>query len=119
MIDMEVPVISALESIPGMSEKIFRWWVPDEYANDYPYIRVSELDNTDNDYADNKARTSDIDMQVDMWTMGDPSTLQNDIDQIMKSLSFKRTTVASFREENTDAIRKSLRYTTKVKLEEE
>lgn len=123
MIDMEVPVITALENdvevIALVGTKIFRWVVPSEYSDQYPYIRVAELDNTDGDYADNKPRSSDIPIQVDLWTKDDPSTLQNSIDKVMKSLSFRRTSATSFYEENTGAIRKAIRYTTKVKLEEE
>jgi hypothetical protein len=118
MIDMEVTVVSFLENIDGMDEKVFRWWVPDKHSNLYPYIRVAELNNVDNDYADNQARTSDIDIQVDFWTKDDPSNLQNQIDQRMKSLNFKRTSVTSFREEDTGALRKALRYSTKVKIGE-
>lgn len=118
MIDMEVPVISALESIPGMAEKVFRWWVPEEYADQYPYIRVAELDNIDNDFADNKPLTSDIPIQVDFWTKDDPSTLQTQIDDVMKSLGFGRTSVTPFREEDTGALRKAMRYFIKVKLGE-
>lgn len=122
MIDMEVPVITALENDVEVSmlvgTKVFRWVVPGEYANDYPYIRVAELNNTDNDYADNKPRTSDIPIQVDLWTKEDPSPLQKAIDKVMKSLKFERTGVTPFYEENTGAIRKAIRYTTKVKLGE-
>jgi hypothetical protein len=123
MIDMEVPVITALENDVDVStlvgSKVFRWTVPGESANDYPYIRVAELNNTDNDYADNKPRSSDIPIQVDLWTKDDPSTLQDAIDKVMKSLKFERTGVTPFFEENTGAMRKAMRYNTKVKLEEE
>ncbi|MBT2614125.1 MULTISPECIES: hypothetical protein [unclassified Bacillus (in: firmicutes)] len=121
MIDMEFPVISSLEA--GLSDlvgdKVFRWFVPQESSGDYPYIRVAELDNTDEDYRDNKAVASDIAIQVDLWTKSDPNIVQNRIDQVMKSLHFKRMGVASFYEENTGAMRKMIRYTSKVNLEEE
>ena len=121
MIDMEVPVISALENglLDSVGNKVFRWFVPKENSNDYPYIRVAELDNTDEDYRDNKAVASDIAIQVDLWTKGDPDILQNRIDQIMKTLQFKRIGVSSFYEENSGAMRKALRYTSKVNLKEE
>ncbi|MES1038951.1 hypothetical protein [Peribacillus simplex] len=121
MIDMEVPVISSLEDglADIVGDKVFRWYVPKDSASKYPYIRVSELENTDEDYRDNKAVASDISIQVDLWTKGDPDILQNRIDQIMKSLQFKRIGVASFYEENTGAMRKVLRYASKVILEEE
>ncbi|WP_054948977.1 tail completion protein gp17 [Numidum massiliense] len=122
MINMEAPVIDALESDPEVSrlvgEKIFRWTVPDETADKYPYIRVVEIDNVDNDYNDNRAVASDIEIQIDLWTRGDPAQLQTAINRVMKSLSFKRTSVAFFYEEDTGATRKVLRFTTKVTLEE-
>lgn len=123
MMDMEVPVIDALEADEEVTrlvgQKIFRLSVPSEIADKYPYIRVAELDNTDNDYADNKARTSDIDIQIDFWTKDDPGAIQSSIDTVMKSLQFRRTGVTPFFEEETGAIRKSIRYSTKVKIEEE
>lgn len=123
MIDLEVPVIDTLENNEEISrivgQKIFRLSVPTEFADQYPYIRVAELDNTDNDYADNKARSSDIDIQIDFWTIEDPGVIQTAIDGVMKSLQFRRTGVTAFFEEETGAIRKSMRYTTKVKLKEE
>jgi len=114
MIDLEVPVISALETI--VDGKAFRWIIPDEYADQYPYVRVIEINNTDEDYRDNKAIASDIEIQVDLWVKGDPLPLQNQIDQIMKSLEFKRIFVTSFFEEDTGVIRKAMRYKTKVNL---
>jgi hypothetical protein len=123
MIDFEVLVISALENDPNLAtlvrDKIFRWFVPNEYADQYPYIRVSEIDNTDDDYRDNKASASDIDVQIDFWTKGDPAPLQNAIDKVMKSLQCKRIGVTPFYEEDTGAFRKAMRYSTKVNLEEE
>lgn len=121
MIDMEVPIITAFETHLAdlVGNKVFRWFVPEESASNYPYIRVAELDNTDEDYRDNIAVASDIAIQVDLWTKGDPNILQNRVDQVMKSLHFKRMGVASFYEENTGAMRKMLRYTSKVNLEEE
>lgn len=121
MIDMEVPVISTLETDLSdlVGNKIFRWFVPKESSSDYPYIRVAELDNTDEDYRDNKAVASDIAIQVDLWTKDNPNMLQNRIDQVMKAFRFKRIGVSSFYEENTGAMRKMLRYTSKVNLEEE
>lgn len=123
MIDFEVTAISALENDPKtvqlVGDKIFRWFVPDEYADQYPYVRVSELDNIDDDYSDNKANTSEIDIQIDFWTKDDPAPLQNAIDKVMKSLQCKRIGVTSFYEEDTGAFRKALRYSTKVNLEEE
>ena len=120
MIDMEATVIQALETDPFLSglvgDKVFRWSVPDKYANRYPYVRVAELDNTDNNYRDNQAGASDIDMQVDFWVKGDPSAIQTAINKVMRSLQFKRTGVTSFYEEDTRALRKVMRYRTKVKL---
>ena len=123
MIDFEIQAISALESDPTVAalvgDRIFRWFVPDEYAAQYPYIRISELDNLDSDYHDNKAATSEIDIQIDFWTKGDPAPLQSAIDDVMKSLQCKRIGVTSFYEEDTGAFRKAMRYSTKVNLEEE
>jgi hypothetical protein len=123
MIDFEVPVISALENDQEISslvgDKIFRLSIPEEFANQYPYIRVAEIDNTDSDYHDNKAAASDIDIQIDFWTKDDPSIIQNAIDNVMKSLQCKRIGVTSFYEEDTGAIRKAMRYSTKIKLKEE
>jgi Protein of unknown function (DUF3168) len=122
MIDTEVFIINELESDPVLSglvgDKIFRYIVPDEFADQYPYIRVVEINNIDSDYTDNKAIASEIDIQIDFWTKDDPESLQKAIDRVMKSLQWKRIGVTSFYEEDTGAIRKALRYRTKIRLEE-
>lgn len=117
MISKEVEVINVLE--PIVDFKAFRWTIPSAYADQYPYIRVAELDNRDNDYRDNKPTTSDIPIQVDLWAKGDPTNLQNQIDKLMKSLGFERSSVNSFYEEDTGVMRKAMRYTIKANLEEE
>jgi hypothetical protein len=122
MIDTEVTVINALESDPVLSglvgNKIFRYFVPEEFADQYPYIRVVEINNIDSNYTDNKAIASEVDIQIDFWTTDDPNQLQAEIDRIMKSLEWKRISVTPFYEDNTGAIRKSLRYQTKIRLGE-
>lgn len=119
MIDSEVLVINELEKSEEVSsivgDKIFRLIVPDSYSDKYPYIRVAEISNINNNYSDNKAIASDIEVQIDFWTNDDPASLQNAINNTMKSLSFKRMGVTSFYEENTSAVRKSLRYVTKIR----
>lgn len=116
MIDMEVPVITALE--PLVDGKVFRWVVPDEYIDQYPYIRVIEIDNTDEDYRDNKAIASDIIIQIDLWVKDNPVPLLSQIDNMMKSLEFKRIFVTTEFDEQTGVIRKIMRYKT-TKLKEE
>lgn len=122
MIDSEVLVINALEADSTLSslvgDKIFRYVVPDEFADQYPYIRVVELNNMDSDYTDNKAIASDLEIQIDFWTKDDPNQLQTAIDRVMKSLQWGRIGVTPFYEEDTGAIRKALRYRTKIRLEE-
>jgi Protein of unknown function (DUF3168) len=122
MIDTEVSVINALEKDEALStlvgDRIFRFFVPAESANQYPYIRVVEINNTDSNYTDNHAIASEIDIQIDFWTKDDPASLQKAIDRVMKSLQWKRIGVTSFYEEDTGAIRKALRYRTKIRLEE-
>ncbi|MEC1700923.1 MULTISPECIES: tail completion protein gp17 [Bacillus] len=127
MIDMEVIVMSALESDKAVTDlvgdRIYRQTVPDVDSEgnpmSYPYIRVCELNNINDDYTDNKAIASDISMQVDFWTLDDIASIQTAIDELMKSLKFKRTGVTPFYEENTGAYRKAMTYIAKVKLQEE
>jgi|SRR5690625_1421601 len=121
MIDTEVKVINLLETTLNelVDDRIFRLTVPDAYADKYPYIRVSEINNINDDYRDNKAKASDIRVQIDFWTKGDPAPIQNLINKTMESHQFKRTGVTPFYEEDTGAFRKAMRYISKANLKEE
>jgi|SRR5690625_479049 len=121
MIDTEVKVINILESTMTklVSNRIFRLTVPDAYADKYPYIKVSEINNINNDYRDNDAKTSDLRVQIDFWTKGDPAPIQNLINKTMESHQFKRTSVTPFYEQDTGAFRKAMRYISKANLKEE
>lgn len=116
MIDTEKAVITALEDADIVGDKVFRWGVHSDYADDYPYIRVTELDNTDKDYRDNKATSANIDIQVDFWTLDDPAEIQNKINQVMVSLGYVRKLVTPVFERETGAIRKTMRYRIKTEL---
>src|SRR5699024_5692432 len=121
MIETEKSVITALEN--SLSEivgnKVFRWSVPSEYADDYPYIRVSELNNIDSDYRDNKATSGNVDIQIDFWTLNEPETIQNEINETMESLGYARTLVTPVFDEDTRALRKAMRYRIKKILKED
>ncbi|MFP3509389.1 hypothetical protein SB775_06925 [Peribacillus sp. SIMBA_075] len=123
MKDLEVPVMSALlndEQIATLTKgNIHRWVVPqpdEDKELEYPIIRVIEIDNYDKHYADNKATVSEIPIQIDLWVQGDPSELQNLIDQKMKALQLTRIGVSSRYEPDTGAMRKIFRYKGQVSL---
>ncbi|MEC0277109.1 hypothetical protein [Peribacillus frigoritolerans] len=123
MKDLEVPVMSALlndEQIATLTKgNIHRWVVPQPENGqelEYPIIRVIEIDNYDGHYADNKATISEIPIQIDLWVQGDPSELQNLIDQNMKALHLTRIGVSSRYEPDTGAMRKIFRYKGQVSL---
>ncbi|KON69638.1 hypothetical protein AKG34_13365 [Peribacillus butanolivorans] len=123
MKDLEVPVMRALlndEQIATLTKgNIHRWVVPmpdDGQELEYPIIRVIEIDNYDRNYADNKPTISEIPIQIDLWVKGDPTELQNLIDQKMKALQLIRMSVTSDYESDTDSIRKIFRYKGQVKL---
>ncbi|MDV2683803.1 hypothetical protein RYX56_05700 [Alkalihalophilus lindianensis] len=119
MISMEANIIDVLEEdqelavlLEVTSEwwKIHRYYVPGGHSEAYPYIRVIELDNADVHFANNSATASSIPVQIDLWTKGDPAPLQRKIDEVMKSLGYGRSGVASFFDEENKVIRKALRY---------
>lgn len=101
--------------------RVYAGEFPSEFSSQYPHILVAEMDNVDVSYTDNKARASEIDIQVNIWIKADDNIgpLQTAVDNKMKSLNCKRITVSSFNESERGAFRKAFLYRTIVKLEEE
>ncbi|MFK8883602.1 MULTISPECIES: hypothetical protein [Bacillus amyloliquefaciens group] len=125
MIDYEPIITKALledEMINRLTNgRVYAGDFPMEFSREYPHILVAEMDNIDLDYQDNKARSSEIDIQVNVWIKSDDNIgpIQSAIDQKMKSLNCKRVAVTPFNESERDAFRKAIIYRTVVRLKED
>lgn len=76
------------------------------------YITFFELVNFDSNYADNEAKTSDIHMQVDVWSHGNTGPIAAEVNKIMESIGFIRKGCVDLYEKDTRIHHKALRYKT-------
>lgn len=99
----------------SVGSKVFRYVVPVQFEEQWPFIRVASLNNIDTQYADDKATDSTITIQVDVWDK-DPDPLLPHVDRIMKSLDFKRVSAYPEYNEKKGEVRMIMRYETLTKL---
>lgn len=118
MIDMKPAVLAALEANTTLSTllgldkfnliPIYQTVTKD--AEKFPRITFFELSNIDNDYADDTAISSDIGLQIDVWSNGSTFAIAAQVDITMKSLNFKRMSAPDFYEDDTKIFHKAMRY---------
>lgn len=120
MIDIKPTVLTALNanaalvSLLGPGIRITQLVALD--AAIFPRITFYELTNTDNDYANDTAVSSDIGLQIDIWSKGSTSAIAEQVDITMKSLNFKRMNGADFYESDTYIYHKAMRYEAIIEL---
>lgn len=95
----------------SIDKKVFRYVVPQSVENNYPYMRVAEINNIDYEYLNDTSHTSLITIQVDLWDKN-PDRLISDVHRIMLEQGFKRQSVTTDYEEENQAVRKIFRYST-------
>jgi len=115
MINPKPEILQALESNQALvsllgGKKIY--WLVAGMA-EYPYITYSELANHDTDYADDKATASEIHIQVDIWSKGNPTKIAAEVDKTMRRLGYTRYGAIDLYESDTKVYHKALRYETK------
>lgn len=81
-------------------------------ADEFPRITFFEVTNTDEDYADDTAISSDILIQIDIWNKSSTSAIAIEVDKTMKTLSFQRTYAVDLYESDTQIFHKAMRYLT-------
>lgn len=122
MINLKPAVLEALEenqtlvSLLG-GKRIYQIKAPT--ASEYPRITFFEMTNFDDHYADDSALSSEIHMQIDIWSQdGKTSAIAQEVDKTMKGLGFKRTSAIDLFEDDTKIYHKAMRYQTNRIIEE-
>nr|WGD95112.1 hypothetical protein P5642_20905 [Bacillus subtilis]WGE03813.1 hypothetical protein P5651_08355 [Bacillus subtilis] len=77
-----------------------------------PMIRINELESHRKDYADDRALTFEVDIQIDLWTktIKDAQAIQPVIDQIMAENDYKQYASAFDRDPDIALYRYARRY---------
>lgn len=75
-----------------------------------PYITYQEIVNIDDNYYDNKAHSSEIQLVINIWSDGSTTKIAQEVDKTMKSLQFKRLGATDIYHEETEIFQKSMRY---------
>ncbi|WP_069839633.1 DUF3168 domain-containing protein [Bacillus sp. F56] len=96
------------------SDRIFLVFVPEEDQDieKAPMIRINELESHRKDYADDRALTFEVDIQIDLWTktIKDAQAIQPVIDQIMAENDYKQYASAFDRDPDIALYRYARRY---------
>ncbi|OWV38197.1 hypothetical protein CE489_01625 [Bacillus spizizenii] len=96
------------------SDRIFLVFVPEEDQDieKAPMIRINELESHRKDYADDRALTFEVDIQIDLWTktLKDAQVIQSVIDQIMAENDYKQYASAFDRDPDIALYRYARRY---------
>ncbi|WP_433581591.1 tail completion protein gp17 [Paenibacillus amylolyticus] len=117
LIDLEPVVISALRKDPELiallgrdskgNTKVYPLVAPDISL---PKVTFFELTNFDNQFAGDKALSSAIHFQVDVWHNSNTSKISSAVNRVMESLGFVRSGVNALYEDDTKIYHKVLRY---------
>jgi hypothetical protein len=111
MIDLMPDILQALGTDPTLlslcgGNKVYQYTIPQDSI--VPYIRIADLNNLDDNFADNDAISSELLYQVDVWD--NSGQLIGNVDQIMKSLGFARYYLTGDWDKDVLAVRKTARY---------
>jgi hypothetical protein len=121
MINLKPAVLQALESNQALvsllgGKRIYQLVAPN--ANEFPRITFFEMTNFDDQYADDSAVSSEIHMQIDVWSKGSTSAIAQEVDKTMKSIGFQRSSAIDLYENDTQVYHKAMRYKTQIMIEE-
>lgn len=75
-----------------------------------PYITFFEVSNSTGQAADDDEYSSDIEIQVDIWTTGSYLNIQKEVHRIMKSMGFLHTSLPDQYEKDTQIIHKAIQF---------
>ncbi|MER1250386.1 hypothetical protein MHH84_03360 [Bacillus sp. FSL K6-1109] len=96
------------------SARIFLVYVPEEDQDieKAPMIRINELESHRKDYADDRALTFAVDIQIDLWTktIKEAQQIQPIIDQIMANNDYQQYASAFDRDPDIALYRYARRY---------
>lgn len=113
MISVKGEILQSLESSDELlsllgGSYIYQIKAPDD--EQFPRITFFEITNFDNQFADDHAIFSDILVQIDIWNKTSTTTIALEVDKIMKSIGYYRTSASDFYEDDTDVYHKAMRY---------
>ncbi|MED0672036.1 DUF3168 domain-containing protein [Aneurinibacillus aneurinilyticus] len=122
MINIKPKIVQALESNQALvsllgGKRIYQLVAPN--PDEFPRITFFEMDNVDDRFADDEAISSEIRIQIDIWSKKSTPNIADEVDKTMKSLGFRRTASADLYEEDTKVFHKGMRYKTIQMIEEE
>lgn len=117
MINLKPTIVAALKANATLTtalggQKIYFKVAPQGVVA--PYITYFEMTNFDDTFADNAPLSSEIHIQVDIFTPEGVSTsaIADQVDITMKSLGFGRTSAADLWENDTRLHHKAMRFAT-------
>jgi hypothetical protein len=115
MINVKPEILKALENNPALvallgGKRIYQIKAPD--PEEFPRITFFELTNFDRDFADDTAISSEIHVQIDIWSKESTSPIALEVDKTMKSMGYQRNSSHDFYEDDTQVFHKAMRYST-------
>ncbi|MFT9848516.1 DUF3168 domain-containing protein [Aneurinibacillus sp. REN35] len=122
MINIKPKIVQALESNQALvsllgGKRVYQLTAPN--PNEFPRITFFEMNNIDDRFADDQAFSSEIRVQIDVWSKKSTSDIASEVDKTMKAIDFKRTASADLYEDDTQVFHKGMRYKTNRIIEEE
>ncbi|MCB6219091.1 tail completion protein gp17 [Bacillus paralicheniformis] len=83
-------------------------------VNAYPRIIYTELKNADDSYADNQVQSSEVRFQISIFTnsntVNKETKIAKEIDQLMKSIGYRRYDSQDLYEKTDKIFHKAMRY---------
>lgn len=120
MFNLKPAIVSALLGNPALISMlgkdsanraaIYQQVSPDAMV--FPRITFFELSNVDDTYMDDDVFSSEISVQIDIWSKGSISDIAVEVDNTMRSMGWKRFGSQDFFESDTLIFHKALRYET-------
>jgi len=111
MINLKPQILKKLEEI---SDVVVSYFYPQNWSNldKRPAISYYEMDNSTSSKADDKEYSSNIAIQVDIWTKvsSKSSKLAIEVNNKMEELDFERTLAVDLFEDETKIYHKTMRF---------
>lgn len=122
MINIKPKIVQALESNQALvsllgGKRVYQLVAPN--PDEFPRITFFEMDNIDDRFADDEAISSEIRIQIDIWSKKSIPKIADEVDKTMKSLGFRRTASADLYEAEERIYHKGMRYKTIQMIEGE
>lgn len=101
------------KEVLALCSNIYYWEKPEtSKANDYNYIRWFILDEQEKAFAGNKPLYVEYDIQVDVFSLGDPNNISNAIKTTLKDKGYSLLSVTNdvIKNGNVRTYNKTLRF---------